>query len=78
MDQLSQPGERIDGPERIRRFLESPAAQGRFEQEARVLRKLQSCDAGLYVVDARDPVLDPRVVRLARPRLHRREPERAV
>ncbi|AYR21086.1 DUF3482 domain-containing protein [Alcaligenes faecalis] len=57
MDQLSQPGERIDGPERIRRFLESPAAQGRFEQEARVLRKLQSCDAGLYVVDARDPVL---------------------
>lgn len=57
MDQLSQPGERIDGPERIRRFLESPAAQGRFEQEARVLRKLQACDAGLYVVDARDPVL---------------------
>ncbi|WP_341668102.1 DUF3482 domain-containing protein [Alcaligenes sp. SDU_A2] len=57
MDQLSQPGERIDGPERIRRFLESPAAQGRFEQEARVLRKLQACDAGLYVIDARDPVL---------------------
>lgn len=57
MDQLNKPGERIDGPERIRRFLESPAAQGRFEQEARVLRKLQACDAGLYVVDARDPVL---------------------
>jgi len=57
LDRLSEPGERIDGPERIRRFLESPESQRRFEQEARVLRKLLDCDAGLYVVDVRDPVL---------------------
>lgn len=57
LDQLSRPGERLDGPARIQRFLDSPESQRRFEQEARVLRKLLDCDAGLYVVDARDPVL---------------------
>lgn len=56
-DQLSQPGERIDGPERIRRFLQSPESKRRFEQEARILNKLLDCDAGLYVADVRDPVL---------------------
>lgn len=49
--------ERIDGPDQIQRFLNSPESRGRFEQEARVLRKLLDCDAGLYVVDVRDPVL---------------------
>lgn len=57
LERLSAPGDRIDGPERIRRFLQSPESQKRFEQEARVLRKLLECDAGLYVVDVRDPVL---------------------
>ncbi|MEB2399786.1 MAG: DUF3482 domain-containing protein [Alcaligenaceae bacterium] len=57
LDQLAPPGLRLDGPERIRRFLQSPESQRRFEQEARVLRKLLECDAGLYVVDVRDPVL---------------------
>lgn len=57
LDQLSTPGERLDGPARIQRFLDSPESVRRFEQEARVLRKLLDCDAGLYVVDARDPVL---------------------
>lgn len=57
LDRLTQPGERIDGPERIRRFLDSPESERRFEQEARVLRKLLECDAALYVIDARDPVL---------------------
>lgn len=57
LDQLVQPGERPDGPERIRRFLLSPESKRRFEQEARVLKKLLDCDAGLYVVDVRDPVL---------------------
>ncbi len=57
LDRLSGPGERIDGPERIRRFLDSPESRRRFEQEARVLRKLLDCDAGIYVVDARDPIL---------------------
>jgi len=57
LDHLAKPGERIDGPERIRRFLASPESSRRFEQEARVLKKLLDCDAGLYVVDVRDPVL---------------------
>src|SRR5690606_32335498 len=54
---LSAGGERLDGPARIHRFLDSPESVGRFEQEARVLRTLFSCDAGIYVIDARDPVL---------------------
>ncbi len=49
--------ERLDGPTRIRRFLDTPEARGRFEQEARVLAKMLDCDAALYVIDARDPVL---------------------
>lgn len=57
LDVLAPPAERLDGPARIERFLESPEAMGRFEQEARVLRKLLQCDAGIYVIDARDPVL---------------------
>lgn len=48
---------RIDGPERIQRFLDSPEARARFEQEARVLRQLLRSEAGLYVIDVRDPVL---------------------
>jgi len=57
LERLQQPGERLDGPARIQRFLDGPQAHGRFEQEARVLRKLLECDAALYVIDARDPVL---------------------
>jgi len=49
--------ERLDGPDQIQRFLDSPESQGRFEQEARVLRALLECHAGLYVIDSRDPVL---------------------
>ena len=57
LDLLAPPSERLDGPERVRRFLQSPESRRRFEQEARVLQKLLDCDAGLYVVDVRDPVL---------------------
>ncbi len=57
LDQLAQRAQRLDGPDRIRRFLDSPESKRRFEQEARVLNKLLDCDAGLYVVDVRDPVL---------------------
>ncbi len=57
LDVLAPPSERLDGPARIQRFLDSPESLGRFEQEARVLRKLLKCHAGIYVVDARDPVL---------------------
>ncbi|MEG7362362.1 GTPase/DUF3482 domain-containing protein [Pseudomonas citronellolis] len=57
LDALERPGERLDGPEKLRRFLDGSEARGRFEQEAKVLRQLQASDAGLYVIDAREPVL---------------------
>ncbi len=57
LEQISPPGDRLDGPDRIRLFLQGPEASGRYEQEARVLAKLLDCQAGLYVIDARDPVL---------------------
>ena len=57
VDALCVPGERLDGPERLARFLATPEAQARFEQEAKVLRQMLASDAALYVVDARDPVL---------------------
>lgn len=57
LERLDHPGERLDGPARIRRFLDTPEAHGRYEQEARVLTKMLDCDAALYVIDARDPVL---------------------
>jgi len=57
LEQLSNSAQRLDGPERIRLFLDSPEASSLYEQEARVLRKLLSCHAGLYVVDVREPVL---------------------
>lgn len=57
LDQLQQQsGSRLDGPASIERFLDSPESSARFEQEARVLRQLLHCDAGLYVVDVREPV----------------------
>ncbi|MCR7552390.1 DUF3482 domain-containing protein, partial [Pseudomonas aeruginosa] len=39
------------------RLLDSNEARGRFEQEAKVVRQLLASDAGLYVIDAREPVL---------------------
>lgn len=56
-DQLSNTGARLDGPDRIQLFLQSNEAKLRFEQEAKVLRQLLQSDAGLYVIDAREPVL---------------------
>lgn len=57
LDKLAPRSERLDGPARIQRFLDSPEAQRRYEQEARVLHAVQRCKAALYVIDARDPVL---------------------
>ncbi|MHB1372513.1 MAG: GTPase/DUF3482 domain-containing protein [Thauera sp.] len=57
IDGLVAPGERVDGPERVARFLARGEAATRFEQEAKVLRQMLASDAALYVVDARDPVL---------------------
>lgn len=57
VDELNPRAERLDGPARIRRLLDSPESTRRFEQEARVLTALLDSDAALYVIDARDPVL---------------------
>ena len=57
LERLDDPATRRDGPARIRRFLDSPEAHRRYEQEARVLTKMLDCDAALYVIDVRDPVL---------------------
>ncbi len=57
MERLERPGERLDGPARLARFLDSNEARQRFEQEAKVLRQLLHSDAGLYLIDAREPVL---------------------
>ncbi|WP_339523521.1 GTPase/DUF3482 domain-containing protein [Pseudomonas sp. EA_35y_Pfl2_R111] len=57
LERLDRPGERLDGPARLTRFLDGSEARQRFEQEAKVLRQLLTSDAGLYVIDAREPVL---------------------
>jgi small GTP-binding protein len=57
LERLDRPGERLDGPKRLERFLEGSEARQRFEQEAKVIRQLLASDAGLYVIDAREPVL---------------------
>ncbi|MEK1907282.1 MAG: DUF3482 domain-containing protein, partial [Pseudomonas sp.] len=57
LEHLERPGERLDGPARLARFLDTAEARQRFEQEAKVLRQLLASDAGLYVIDAREPVL---------------------
>ncbi|MDT3668872.1 MAG: DUF3482 domain-containing protein [Aromatoleum sp.] len=49
--------ERPDPTARVERFLDTPAARGRFEQETKVLRQMLASDAALYVIDVRDPVL---------------------
>lgn len=57
IEQLVPADERLDGPDRIQRLLDSPESEGRFEQECRVLSTVLAADAALYVIDARDPVL---------------------
>ena len=49
---------REDGVDRLQAFLASPAAAGEFGQEAKVLRQLLQSDSALYVIDAREPVLN--------------------
>lgn len=65
LDRISPREERLDGYERIERFLDSVESRRRFEQEARVLKKLQECDAALYVADTRDPILSKHKEELA-------------
>ncbi|AKS43102.1 GTPase/DUF3482 domain-containing protein [Wenzhouxiangella marina] len=54
----AQPGERHAGPARVARLLDDPEARQRFDQEARVLELMRAVDVGLYVIDAREPVLE--------------------
>lgn len=57
IDGLSDPAKRLDGVDRVERFLNDPQARAHFEQESRVLAQVLKSDALLYVVDARDNVL---------------------
>ncbi len=52
------PGERHDGPDRIHRLLTEDRARARFDHEARVLDLMLNVDVALYVIDAREPVLE--------------------
>ena len=53
-----QAGARHDGPARVRRLLDDPDAAERFDHEARVLELILEVDVALYVIDAREPVLE--------------------
>ncbi len=53
-----QPGERHAGPARVQSLLNDAQARRRFDQEARVLELMMGMDIGLYVIDAREPVLE--------------------
>lgn len=58
LDDAAKSAKHKDSIAVIEEFLESEMAQGLFEQEAKVLRQLLESDVALYVIDARDPVLD--------------------
>ncbi|MEN1727402.1 MAG: GTPase/DUF3482 domain-containing protein [Pseudomonadota bacterium] len=53
-----QPGDRHAGQARIQTLLDDGKARQRFDQEARVLELMLGMDIGLYVIDAREPVLE--------------------
>jgi GTPase SAR1 family protein len=56
LEQLS--GQRHDGPERIAMLLDNEQLRQRFDHEARVLELMLDTDVALYVIDAREPVLE--------------------
>ena len=59
MDTLeSLPGTRHDGPERIAQLLADDSLRERFDHESRVLELVLEVDVALYVIDAREPVLE--------------------
>lgn len=51
-------GARHDGPARLRELFDDPRARARFDQETRVLELMSGVDVALYVLDAREPVLE--------------------
>lgn len=65
IERLCPREERLDAFDRVDRFLDSVESRRRFEQEARVLKKLLECDAALYVIDTRDPMLSKHKEELA-------------
>ena len=58
VETLNQDDSKRDGVDKLRRFLSSPDAEYRFEQEAKVIRQLLNSDAAIYVIDVREPILD--------------------
>jgi len=57
IDGLPEQRDRLEGADRIDLFLADQQARLQFEQEYRVLAQVMRCDALLYVIDARDPVM---------------------
>ncbi|WP_414198638.1 GTPase/DUF3482 domain-containing protein [Pseudomonas sp. F1_0610] len=57
LERLKPNTDRPDGPTQISIFLKTSESKQRFEQEGKVLQQLLASDAGLYVIDAREPVL---------------------
>lgn len=53
-----QGGQRHEGLDRIHRLLTDRHARARFDHEARVLDLMLNVDVALYVIDAREPVLE--------------------
>lgn len=58
INNLFTSNEKIDGIDKLNRFLVSPEAELHFEQEAKVIRQLLKSDAAIYVIDVREPVLE--------------------
>ena len=48
---------KLDGIDKLTTFLHSPESENLFNQEAKVIRQVLNCDAAIYVIDVREPVL---------------------
>ncbi|AWB34819.1 GTPase/DUF3482 domain-containing protein [Orrella marina] len=57
IESIPSDGRRLEGSDRVERFLQDEHAARRFEQERRVLKQVVHSDAVVYVVDTREPVL---------------------
>ena len=55
--QLLPANTKLDGIDKLTNFLQSPEAENLFNQEAKVIRQVLNCDAAIYVIDVREPVL---------------------
>ncbi|OCG27019.1 hypothetical protein A9G11_00420 [Gilliamella sp. wkB108] len=58
INQLTLSKSKLDGIDKLTIFLQSPEAENVFNQEAKVIKQLINSDAGIYVIDVREPVLD--------------------